>query len=191
MSEHAQSFIAYLTGLADHDRGALAHLRRSLGYDPGAFPRAYPYVERFVERIVGPDRHAENPWRKALYLGAGLFALHPEQRQGKTLASAFGHLARARESTSIERRFIALLGAEPEGLPDLLRQVVSLLAADDRAIDYVRLLDDLGILLRPFGGVGRDRVRQRWARDFYRAYDAETDQTESTPSTADTLQLSA
>ncbi len=188
MSEHAQSFIAHLAGLADRDRGALAHLRRSLGFDPGAFPRAYPYIERFV----GSERHAEDPWRKALYLVAGLFALHPEHRQGETLASALGQLAHARESTSIERRFIALLGAEPEGLPDLLRQVVSLLASDDCAIDYVRLLDDLGIWLRPFGGAGRDRLRQRWARDFYRAYDAATDQIEAAPpSTPDPLQLSA
>jgi CRISPR system Cascade subunit CasB len=166
----------------------LAHLRRSLGFDPGAFPRAYPYIERFV----GPERHAEDPWRKALYLVAGLFALHPQHRQGETLASALGQLAHARESTSIERRFIALLGAEPEGLPDLLRQVVSLLAADDCAFDYVRLLDDLGIWLRPFGGAGRDRLRQRWARDFYRAYDAATALTEAAPpSTPDPLQLSA
>ena len=106
----------------------MAHLRRSLGFAPGAYPRAYPYVERFV----GPDRHANDPWRKALYLAAGLFALHPEHRAGDTLASALGHLARVRESASIEQRFIALLGADPEGLPNLLRQAVSLLAADDR-----------------------------------------------------------
>ena len=181
MSEHAQAFITYLSELEQHDRGALAHLRRSLGFAPGTFPRAYPYVERFVSR----DSHAEDPRRKALYLAAGLFALHPEHRDGETLASALGALARDRESASIEQRFIALLGTEPESLPSLLRQTVSLLAADDHPCDYARLLDDLGVWLRPFDGEGRDRIRQRWARDFYRAYDARND---PDPTDSDTIQ---
>lgn len=168
MSEHAESFIAHLSELAKHDRGALAHLRRSLGFAPGAFPPAYPYVERFV----GPDRHANDPWRKALYLTAGLFALHPEHREGETLASALGRLARARESASIEQRFIALLGADPQGLPNLLRQAISLLAADGYPCDFARLIDHLATWLRPLDSEGRDRIRQRWARDFYRTYDA-------------------
>lgn len=185
MSEHAQSFIAYLCELAEHDRGALAHLRRSLGFAPGAYPRAYPYVERFV----GVDRHAEDPWRKALYLSAGLFAFHPEHRQGEPLAAALGRLARARESASIEQRFIALLGAEPQDLLNPLRQMFSLLDADGYPCDYARLLDDLGIWLRPFDSEGRDRVRQRWARDFYRTYDAVTDADENAPSIPEMTQL--
>jgi CRISPR system Cascade subunit CasB len=178
MSDHAQSFIAHLSELVEQDRGALAQLRRGLGFAPGAFPRAYPYVERFV----GPDRDANDPWRKALYLVAGLFALHPQHREGETLAAALGHLARTRESGSIEQRFVALLGAGPEGLPNLLRQVVSLLAADGLAYDHVRLLDDLGIWLRPFDSEGRDRIRQRWARDFYRTYDAASEPSDRDPS---------
>ena len=167
MSEHAQSFIAYLIGLKDGDRGALAHLKRSLGFDPGAYPRAYPYVERFV----GADRHAEDPWRKAMYLAAGLFALHPQHQQGVSFASALGRIGRARDSTSIEQRFIALLGAEPDSLPTLLRQAVSLLTADGVGCDYASLLDDLARWLDPFKPEARDQLRQRWARNFYRAYE--------------------
>lgn len=171
MSEHARSFIAHLCELAERDPGALAHLRRSLGFSPGGFPRAYPYVERFVPK----ESHAADPWRKALYLTAGLFALHPEHRKDMNLASALGAIARTRESKSIEQRFIALLGADPENLPSLLRQAVSLLAADDHPCDYVRLLDDLGVWLRPFDVDRRDSIRQRWARDFYRAYELDSD----------------
>ncbi|MCD6640078.1 MAG: type I-E CRISPR-associated protein Cse2/CasB [Nocardioides sp.] len=76
-----------------------------------------------------------------------------------------------RESESIEHRFIALLGAEPESLPTLLRQSVSLLAADGIGCDYVALLDDLARWFDPWNLEARDRLRQRWARDFYRAYD--------------------
>ena len=167
MSEHAQSFIVYLIGLKDGDRGALAHLKRSLGFDPGAYPRAYPYVERFV----GADRHAEDPWRKAMYLTAGLFALHPQHHNGTSFANALGRVARSRDSTSIEQRFIALLGAEPESLPTMLRQAVTLLGADGVGLDYANLIDDLARWLDPFKHEARDQLRQRWARDFYRAYE--------------------
>ncbi|MTW22939.1 type I-E CRISPR-associated protein Cse2/CasB [Allochromatium palmeri] len=188
MSEHAQAFIRYLSELEQHDRGALAHLRRGLGFAPGSFPRAYPYVERFVAR----DSHADDPRRKALYLTAGLFALHPRHQDSESLATAFGHVARHRDQAerdpskhtvgSVEQRFIGLLGAEPESLPSLLRQAVSLLAADDRPCDYVRLLDDLSLWLKPFAVDGRNRICQRWARDFYRAYAPDSDATYQEPS---------
>lgn len=186
MSDHAQSFIAHLAGLKDGDRGALAHLRRSLGFAPGAYPRAYPYVERFV----GQDRHSDDPWRKAMYLTAGLFAQHPEHRAGASLATALGTVGRLRQSASIEHRFIALLGAEPESLPSMLRQSVSLLAADAQACDYAALLDDLARWLDPWSLEARDRLRQRWARDFYRAYDphaASDDDANALPETAQPL----
>ena len=181
MSEHAQSFITHLIGLKDSDRGAFAHLKRSLGFDPGAYPSAYPYVERFV----GADKHADDPRRKALYLTAGLFAFHPQHGERTSFAAALGRVGRQRESESIEHRFIALLGAEPESLPTLLRQSVSLLAADGIGCDYVSLLDDLARWFDPWNLEARDRLRQRWARDFYRAYDSHT----TSPDDADTAPL--
>lgn len=167
MSEHAQTFINHLIGLKDRERGALAHLKRSLSFDPGAYPPAYPYVERFV----GADKHADDPRRQALYLTAGLLALHPVHSEGASLATALGRVARSRGSASIEQRFIALLGAEPESLPTLLRQSVSLLAADGLGCDYASLLDDLTRWLDRWKVEARDQLRQRWARDFYRAYE--------------------
>jgi CRISPR system Cascade subunit CasB len=165
MSEHAQSFVNYLVGLKEGDRGALAHLKRSLSFEPGTYWRAYPYVERFV----GMDKHADDPRRRAMYLAAGLFALHPLHNDGVSFASACGRIGRERDSASIEQRFIALLGAEPESLPTLLRQSVSMLAADGQGCDYVCLLEDLAHWLNPFKPEARDQLRQRWARDFYRA----------------------
>jgi CRISPR system Cascade subunit CasB len=167
MSEHAQSFITHLIELKDRDRGAFAHLKRSLGFDPGAWPPAYPYVERFV----GTDRQADDPRRKALYLTAGLYAFHSQHSEGTTFAAAMGGV---RKSESIEHRFIALLGAGPESLPTILRQSVSLLATEGIGCDYVDLLDDLARWLNPWNLEARDRLRQRWARDFYRAYDPYT-----------------
>lgn len=164
MSAFTESFIQHLQGLASRDRGAMAALRRSLGFEPGAYPPAYPAVERFAAQ--GPDSDAQ---RQALYLCAGLFALHPAHATGRPLAAALGQAMQQRGSDSIEKRFIALLASEPESLPNHLRQVVSLLAADQRPIDYAELLTDLGRLLQRWNEEQRDRVRQRWARAFYRA----------------------
>lgn len=165
MSEHAQAFVTHLKTLAERDRGALAALRRSLGFTPGTYAPAFPYVERFA----GLDQPSSDAYRQALYVTAGLFALQSNHIERTSFAAAYGALMRVRDSGSIERRFIALLAADPENLPDYLRQAVSLLAADGLAFDYVRLLDDLARWLNPYAFEQRDALRQRWARDFYQA----------------------
>lgn len=164
MSDYTDSFIAHLQSLAARDRGALSALRRSLGFAPGTYPPAYPSVERFA--VQGGDKDS---LRQALYLTAGLFALHPQHAEGRSIADAFGQVMLRRASPSIEKRFIALLSADAESLPDHLRQVVTLFAADGIGVDYGALLDDLEPWLHPRAFDARDRVRQRWARAFYRA----------------------
>jgi CRISPR system Cascade subunit CasB len=164
MSDLAERFVGHLRKLAERDRGALAVLRRSLTFAPGASPAAYPYVERFV-----PDGHDQDALRQALYLVAGLYASHPHHQGGTSLARSFGLLMLERQSPSIEKRFIALLSSDAEGMPELLRQVVSLMSADGRSLDYAALLDDLSTWLKPWALDARDRLRQRWARDFYRS----------------------
>lgn len=164
MNEHARDFITYLIRLHEHDRRALAVLRRSLSFPPGTYPPAYPYVERFV----GTDRHESDPFRLALYVVAGLFALHPNNVP-RRLAASLGELMFRRGSDSIEKRFIALLGADSDNLEQYLRQIVTLLAADDSGLDYVALLNDLPYWLNTNASERRDQIRQRWARDFYGA----------------------
>ena len=166
MSQHSQKFIDYLLKLAEHNRGALAILRRSLGFESGGYPPAYPYIEVFV----GEDREASDPYRRALYLAAGLFALHPLHSETTSFASAFGESASKRGSGSIEKRFIALLGAEPENLANYLRQAISLLAADRLPLNYARLSDAIALWFKAGNYERRDKLRQEWARDFYRAY---------------------
>ncbi len=156
----SEAFLTYLRDLRERDRGALAKLKRSLAFPPGAYPPAYPYVERFAGLESSESR------RRALYLTAGLYALHPVDA-GRSLAAALAELIRRRESESIEKRFIALLGADAENLNVYLRQVVGLLAAEELGLDYTRLLRDLSTWLNPHAREALDRVRQRWARDFY------------------------
>ncbi|KAF0805181.1 CRISPR-associated Cse2 family protein [Alcanivorax sp. S71-1-4] len=173
MSEHAERFIEYLKTLKEKDRGAMATLRHSLAFEPGAYPKAFPYVERFA----GSSLHERDARRLALYAVAGLFARHPMQRPQR-FAASLGELMRGRESPSIEQRFVALLGADAENIMEYLRQAVSLLAADSIGFDYARLLDDLTIWMDlgpAMDPTRRDHLRQRWARDFYRALQAETE----------------
>lgn len=166
MSEHAEHFVAHLNALKERDRGALATLRHSLAFEPGNYPRAYPYVERFA----GTDAHERDARRLALYAVAGLFARHPLHQPSRSFAAALGELMRRRNSGSIEGRFIALLGADAENVVHYLRQAISLLAAEGLACDYARLLDDLSYWMNP--RADPTQVRQRWARDFYRATEA-------------------
>ncbi len=169
---HGETFVNHLLELAGSNRGAMAELRRSLSHQPGAYVGAFPYVERFAGA-----RHAHDAYRRALYLIAGLFALHPplhpSQRKGSSFAAVYGRLSEQRKSSQksdgIERRFIALLSADAQSLPAHLRQAVSLLAADDLSFDYVRLLNDLAVWLDPRQPERLDELRQRWAQDFYRA----------------------
>jgi len=170
VSEHAREFIDYLQAIKDRDRGALAILRHSLAFEPGAYPPAFPYVERFA----GAAAHERDARRLALYAVGGLFARHSMQ-DAQSLAASLGALMRRRESPSVEKRFIALLGADAENIFDYLSQAISLLAADNIGCDYARLLDDLTRWMNPAADPDeRDRLRQRWARDFYRAAEAET-----------------
>lgn len=174
MSEYAHTFVTYLSALQEKkDLGALAELRRSLAFDPGSYPRAFPYVERFVAK----DVHERDARRLALYVVAGLFATHPEVAE-HSFAAAFGRLAQARKtssereySSSIERRFIALLEADADTLHTHLRHAISLLKAAEIGLNYAQLLDDIALWMTPHLDV--DRLRQRWARDFYRTAQAE------------------
>ena len=178
-NEHAQRFIAHLQALKEKDRGALATLRHSLAFDPGAYPKAYPYVERFVSA----GAHERDARRLALYAVAGLYARHPKISE-QSFAAAFGEVFRKRDSDSLEKRFITLLAADAENVHDYLRQAISLLAAENIGCDYASLLDDLSQWMNRYADVERlDRLRQRWARDFYRAIASESE----VPSEPETL----
>lgn len=165
MNEAHQAFIDYLQRLAGTNRGALAELRRSLTFAPGAAPRVFPYVEPFI----AAEEHPDSARRLARYLVAGLFALHPEH-QLISLGKAMGMLYRKLEqSPSVENRFIALLESDGETLAEPLRHCITLLKSHDLALDYRALLADLIIWLNPARQDDLDRVRRRWASDFYRS----------------------
>lgn len=152
-------FIEWLEDLNKKDNKLRAVLRRSLAFDPGTFTPAYPYVEPFVKA-------EDNSWRRRmLYLVAGIWAAH--WREGRTgVPMPIGKASAAYQvvsgSTSIERRFITLLDADPDQLPHRLRQMMALLK--DQSIDFDELLK--GLL---YWNDERKRTQNAWARDFYRS----------------------
>ncbi|GMA16863.1 type I-E CRISPR-associated protein Cse2/CasB [Deinococcus metallilatus] len=162
-----------LVSLSRLDRGQLAHLRRSLGDDrPG---QSVPWLEGVFLRSGLNLAGREGQWR-ALAVVAGLYALTERPDGTETFGAApehrpsfgrtFGQLYLDQDQRpSTEKRFLALLDADADALPYALRQAVTLLAAGDLRPDWVQLMADVSDWSRDGAG---DRVRRRWALDFYR-----------------------
>lgn len=152
------SLIAHLESRAGLDSAMRAVLRRSLGFQAGTHVPAFPYVEPFL------PRDAKGWAREARYLVSGLWALHwRPDRPGAavSLPVACALHQRAKESASLERRFINLLDADREAVPHHLRQVVTLLK--DYPIDFEKLM---GSVLH--WNAERRWVQRAWAQEFYR-----------------------
>lgn len=154
-------FIEWLEKLNESDTRVRAVLRRSLAFDPGSFIEAIPYVEPFV-------KDEDSSWRRNMhYLVAGLWAAHwREGRPGvrMTVGKACAIHQKASGSTSTERRFVNLLDADPDQLPNRLQQMVAILK--EQVIDFDDMLR--GLL---YWNDERKRTQNTWARDFYRNMD--------------------
>ncbi|MDR3672163.1 MAG: type I-E CRISPR-associated protein Cse2/CasB [Holophaga sp.] len=155
-------FLDWLETKGAEDNKVRAVLRRSLAFEPGKFVEAYPYVEPFV-------KDEASSWRREMhYLVAGLWAFHwAEGRTGPRLPlgkACAAHQA-ASGAASTERRFIALLDADPDQLPHRLRQMVALLK--NFPLDFEGLLT--GLL---YWNDDQKRTQNQWARDFYRNLDS-------------------
>ncbi|MPY66556.1 type I-E CRISPR-associated protein Cse2/CasB [Deinococcus sp. SDU3-2] len=173
------------------ERGPLAQLRRGLGGDE----RGVYWLEGLYTRTGYGT--AESYQKEALQLVAGLYALKPQARQdegdaaeietapagnadaekGPSIGLLMGRLYLAQGSRpSTEKRFLALLDADRDGLNYQMRQAVTLLATEDLTPDWVRLTRNL-----LYWG---DRVRREWAQDFYREISREAKAQTEASSTA-------
>lgn len=164
-------FIEWLEKINTDGRKARAVLRRSLAFDPGVWPHAFPYVEPF---LTGD----EYQWKREMYyLAAGLWAAHwKEGRAGPVLSIGKACALLDKEKrppgqqvSGTERRFITMLDSDPDQLPHRLRQLLALLK--DYPIDFEKLL--AGLLC---WNDERKPAQNRWARDFYRSINAVTEQ---------------
>ncbi len=167
-ADRVTAFVAHLRRLADEEnRGALAALRASLQDPNGMAVAACPHVVPFLAPT-------ENLYRdRAFFLVGALFALHPEPGGG-----SLGHAFRAingdqegptgGDNESLRGRFVALLDADAEDLPNHLRHAVSLARAKEKPLDWERLLHDVLDWRHQ-----TRHVQRRLARDFWKTpYDA-------------------
>lgn len=154
------------------DRAALAVLRRGLTGHAGARVA----MARHVEPYLGAEPQS---WtRQSGYQVAALYAQHPEHRPGLTFAEALRILHRKQdESEALPKRFMAILEADAEDLPIHLRHTMSLLAAAGQGLDFAQLRKDLS-----WWGHPNRRVQERWAQDFWRQAQRDTN---PTPDSAD------
>ena len=145
---------------------AMGALRRGLGRAPGATPQMYPYVAPYLPPEARPEEE------DAYFLIAALFAWHQidwapgEGRKGveTNFGASFRWLADTMGSEGIERRFVALLGAQREDLPEHLRHAVGLLRSKGIAVNWVQLLRDV---LR--WEQAERVVQSAWARTYWQA----------------------
>lgn len=144
------------------DLGALAALRRGLGRAPGAASEMYPYVVPYL-----PDNERDED---AFFLVAALFAWHRDDWQSTNSAAdtnfgaSYRRLWDETESGSVEQRFVALLNARSEDLPEHLRHAVGQLKSKEIPINWLQLLRDV------MRWDSETRVVQRaWSRAFWRA----------------------
>ncbi len=162
--KHEHSFVTYLESLKE-DRGALAALRRGLGQPPGSAPSMYPYVVPRLPASAYPGSWQEQTY----YLIAALFALHPVGTAEGNLGNHFARLRdpNAENNDALERRFTAILTADPADMHIYLRQAISFLKShEETPVNWHRLMWDL---LRMGNPEKLADVRQFWARAFWGA----------------------
>ncbi len=153
-------FISYLESvLKRDDRAVLAHLRRGLGKEPGTAMEMFPYMARFVQNSY---RSEEN----AIFMVASLFGLYPtyswksDEKGRNNLGKSMSFLKD--DSGSIEKRFVALLNADEEDLPNHLRQIISLLKSKEAPINWHKLLRDI----KQWNRSDR-KIQREWAKGFW------------------------
>ncbi len=176
-SSRDERFISALEHLVtDDDRAALAALRRGLGQRPGETMEVYPYVVPYVQGL----RYTSD--ENAYYIIASLVGLYPtpgwQRSDGKQWTNLGASLALLKDDSgdSLEKRFVALLNAHVDDLPEHLRQAVSLLKSKDKPVNWLRLLRDI----KQWDREDR-RVQRLWAKGFWREVIEDDDESATQP----------
>lgn len=166
VNELEDRFVGQLEKLVEmEDRAMLARLRRGLGKELGFATERDGWVISRVPSL--------NQFNLSIFASvASLFASHPDPHGEGSFGESFRKLGTARASSdgklneSVEKRFVALLNTNLEDLSDQLRHAVSLLKANNIAVDWRSLLHDVR-----YWDSDRRWVQVRWSRDFWGSAD--------------------
>lgn len=186
-AEHEQRFLRALGHTVDNrisslqrrylansseGRALLAQLRHAVAKAPGSDPAVW---EITVGNLPGPTATSDEPtWAEnASHAALTLYATHQQSRTepmhapGVGLGTAVRRLGLASGAEdAVRRRFDAAATATSFAeTVHHLRGLVTQLRSHRIGLDYGRLADDLDQLQRPGGP---DKVRLRWARQYYR-----------------------
>lgn len=174
--EGQRRFVAALEELVrQENRAALAALRRGLGKAPGEVAETHRFVVPWLPGGL-------NRWQEdAYYLVASLFAWHQrawhpsdDSRALTNFGASFARLMDADGSDSTEKRFVALMNAHEDALPEHLRGTVGLMKAKEIPIDWAQLLRDIQGWGWESRSVQRDWARAFWGRSGNTSSEAET-----------------
>ena len=165
---------AYLEGRSEGNAW-LAELRKS-GDTPGASPATWTIeFEGFPDELVGKTDEP-SPGERAAHLAFCLYATH-QQSQGRPmhqsgrdhdLGAAVARLQTARSNAAptdqLPSRFAALgTAGSMDEITHYMRQLVTLLRAQEIPLDYGRLAGQIYRLQNP---ATADAVRLEWGRGF-------------------------
>lgn len=157
-----ERFIARLETL---DTGGRARLKRNAGRTLNEARDVY-HVFFAILPYEMPQWDQENYFLIATLYAAGTHRENPRPRNPpRSLGASLRQLRRDNSDdrrTSLDKRFQTLLEADREQLPFRLRQIVSLLAANDIAIDWAQLLRNV----QRWNHDSRF-VQLAWARDYF------------------------
>lgn len=172
----------YLANTSE-SRALLAQLRHAVTKAPGADPAVW---EITVGNLPGTTPTSDDPTRaeRASHTALTLYATHQQSRTepmhaaGVGLGTAVRRLGLASGAEeAVRRRFDAAATATSFAeTVHHLRGLVTQLRSARIGLDYGRLADDLDQLQQPGGP---DKVRLRWARQYYRTQQS-TSTSEST-----------
>lgn len=182
-SDREAKFVEAVLDLRTTRPGDAAALRRSLAMPPGADPRVHRIVYPLLYGVPVYDE-----WR--WFLVAALTALIPRRSRtgganvdaaaslGESLRRLAASEERGRRSRPdrpppLERRFVALLDADPAEIHVHLRALVHRCLRAGVDVDLARLLRDLRGWSDPARTVQRSWARDFWARVADRALDAQ------------------
>lgn len=155
----------------------LAVLRRAAGLPPGAVSGAWADTLGLTPPgCFDPSIDEPSAAELAAHHAMTLFAIHRQgkvgqaHRDGVTPGRAFATLSRKRsadgsaDNEGVRRRFDAMMTASSvEESARHLRGIVQMMRAEDVAIDYGQLAEDLADLWSvPY----QDQARLRWARQY-------------------------
>ncbi len=158
-------------------KAELANLRRGLGKQPGELPELWgSFLEGIPEELMGKGK-GPSAAESAIYTTMTLYALaqqgsdsdiHSVNQENISLGRAARLYAGNDEDVRnrIERRLKSILSSETiEDMGHGIRGIIQLIKTKDIPLDFPLLAADLYTYSFP---EGKEQIRLRWARDFYR-----------------------